>query len=210
MNSIATIMKGAILCTCFVLGGIAANKHHDVELNETIPIESNISKETSVMTSLVSHQPDKQEEPVFFDIPLSHDLQGYIFSYCKENDMDPRIVISIIKKESKYDASVIGDDGNSFGLMQVQSQWHQERMNNLGCDDLLDSYQNVTVGMDYLKDLYSTGEPIEWVLMAYNGGPSYAYDNMSNNIVSDYSKEILAYCDVLDMLKKKFEGVKYE
>ena len=122
----------------------------------------------------------------YLDVPLSEDLQSYIFELCYEKGIDPDIVIAVIKKESNFDSSIIGDNGRSYGLMQVQPRWHQERMNELGCTDLLNPYDNVTVGIDILADLYMSGNSTEWVLMAYNGGVSYANNNTLNGVVSDY------------------------
>jgi hypothetical protein len=135
----------------------------------------------------------EKEKPIeYYDIPLDKDLQKHIFELCEKHNIDPAIVISIIKTESNFNSSAIGDSGDSLGLMQIQPRWHQERMSSLGCDDLLDPYQNVTVGVDILKDLFSTGNSIEWVLMAYNGGYGYAYDNINQGIVSYYAFSVLS------------------
>ena len=149
----------------------------------------------------VSSKPKKAVKPTeekevetikYYDVPLNEDLQEHIFELCEEHDIDPAIVISIIETESNYTASAIGDSGDSLGLMQIQPRWHQERMSSLGCTDLLDPYQNVTVGIDILNDLFSTGNSIEWVLMAYNGGYGYAYDNVDQGITSYYASAVLS------------------
>lgn len=56
---------------------------------------------------------------------------------------------------------------------------------------LLDPYQNVTVGIDILAGLIDCNEGMEWALMAYNGGSSYAYKNVKAGVVSDYAKTVL-------------------
>lgn len=134
---------------------------------------------------------EESENSRYFDIPLDDKLQDYIFKLCDENKIDPSIVIGMIERESNYDASAVGDSGESFGLMQIQPRWHRERMEKLNCNDLLDPYQNVAVGIDYLTDLYSTGKQTEWVLMAYNGGASYASDSINEGIISEYAKTVL-------------------
>lgn len=135
------------------------------------------------------------EEPVdmvtYFDVPLDKELQDYIFKLCDENGVDAAIVVAMIGIESVYNDSAVGDGGRSFGLMQIQSKWHIARMEELGCDDLLDPYQNVTVGIDYLAELFDTGNSTEWVLMAYNGGPSYANRKSEQGVVSKYAEEIM-------------------
>lgn len=139
------------------------------------------------------------EPMLYYNVPLDEDLQSYIFELCEASGIDSSIVIAMIGRESTYRDYVVGDNGRSFGLMQIQARWHRDRMSELGCTDLLDPYQNVAVGVDYLAELMSTGEPIEWVLMAYNGGPSYANKKYLAGIVSDYAREILVKSENLSV-----------
>lgn len=131
---------------------------------------------------------------LYFDVPLDADIQDYILVMCAECDtcdLDPAIITAMIWKESEFDANAVGDNGNSLGLMQVQPRWHSERMEKLNATDLLDPYQNIRVGIDYLVELYSINNDIQWVLMAYNGGPTYANNLRSSGLVSDYVLEVL-------------------
>lgn len=145
--------------------------------------------------------PPKNDTPNttrYYDVPLSNDLQKYIFKLCKQHDIDPALVIAMIKQESNYKSGCIGDNGDALGLMQVQPKWHQGRMDRLGCPDLLDPYQNVKVGIDFLAELYGRGKPTEWVLMAYNGGAAYANRNWNNGVVSNYATKVLKIRDNLE------------
>lgn len=126
-----------------------------------------------------------------YPVPLDEDLQFFIIRSCEARHIDPAVVMAMIEKESGYDASAVGDGGNSLGLMQIQPRWHSERMKELGCEDLFDPYQNVTVGIDILATLSETGKPVEWALMAYNGGTKYAYKMEANGKVSPYAAEVL-------------------
>lgn len=197
-----------ILLTCYVLmiiGGIIAvillhalpNKPVDTQESTTTEIIETTVEETTeelvttaVTTSVIETEPPKV---VYFDVPLAWDLQAYIFELCASYDIEPEVVIAVIKKESEFDSSKMGDNGNSYGLMQVQPRWHQDRMDSLFCSDLLDPYQNVIVGIDYLAELFDTGKSLEWVLMAYNGGPSYANKKVAAGVVSDYAKTVIVY-----------------
>lgn len=132
-------------------------------------------------------------EPTYYDVPLDEDLQDHIFSECESYDIDPTLVISIINKESGFRESAKGDNGKSYGLMQIQKKWHVDRMEKLSVTDLLNPYQNVTVGIDYLTELLDREKGVEWALMAYNGGPSYANKLEAKGIVSKYAKTVLAY-----------------
>ena len=148
---------------------------------------------------LVVEEIDEIEEPevTYFNVPLEEDLQDHIFNLCEERDIEPAIVVSMIQRESRFREYVIGDNGRSYGLMQIQPTWHKARMDELDCSDLLDPYQNVTVGIDILGDLLEGGNSIEWALMAYNGGCAYANRKVSQGVVSDYVKDILKNSQVI-------------
>lgn len=139
-------------------------------------------------------------ENLYFDVPLDQGIQKYIFMMCSECDscdLDPAVITAIIWKESEFNAGAIGDNGNSLGLMQVQPRWHSERMEKLSATDLLDPYQNIRVGIDYLVELYSINDDTEWVLMAYNGGPTYANNLYNEGALSKYAIDILDKADEL-------------
>ena len=132
------------------------------------------------------------DEIAFFDVPLAKEIQIHIFVECTRHNISPALVIAMIEMESYYDPSNIGDNGDSFGLMQVQPKWHTPRMKHLGCTDLFNPYQNITVGIDYLvelRDEYGLTEICD-VLMGYNGGPDYADDMISQGKISDYALRV--------------------
>lgn len=132
------------------------------------------------------------EPPVaLFDVPLDAELQLHIIDEAEEHGIDPAIVMAMAFRESTYDISAIGDNGNSYGLLQVQPRWHYERMQKLGCTDLLDPYQNVVVGIDYLCELLNRHGGIDKALTAYNKGH---YDG----VVTQYAKTILAHAKKLN------------
>lgn len=189
-------------------------KYEEEKVEEAVKIEEEI--EEPVVEEIV----EKIEEPVveeveeveieeiieehvveevvtYFDVPLGEDLQDYIFELCEKYGVDPAIVIAMIERESNYKAGALGDRGNSHGLMQIQPRWNQARMNKLNCQNLLDPYQNVTVGVDLLGELFGKGKSVEWVLMAYNGGESYANRKVKAGEVSDYAKYVLARVETL-------------
>lgn len=166
----------------------------------TEPVETVVEPEiepTEPTTEPTEPEPT-EPEVLYYDVPLSEDLQDYIFGLCEQYDVDPKIVIAMIRKESTYNPECIGDDGHAFGLMQIQPQWHQERMNALGCVDLLNPYQNVWVGIDYLAEMLDWGGSIEWALMAYNAGPAYANELEADGRVSYYARTVLEYAEELE------------
>lgn len=147
--------------------------------------------EQVVVESFTAEIPCTDDGALYFDVPLDHKLQDHIFALCEEKCIDPAIIIAMIDKESKFDIDIIGDKGKSYGLMQIQPRWHKERMEELGVTDLLDPYQNVTVGIDILAELLESGKSLEWALMAYNGGHSYANRLEAEGRLSTYASTVI-------------------
>lgn len=168
-------------------------KTKNISVKEECTTEA-INNENKNEAPTVTNNEDAESEKVintYFDVPLDEDLQDYIFLLCRDHNIKPELVISMIKKESNFNSSSIGDNGNSYGLMQIQPRWNQSRMESLGCTDLLDPYQNITVGIDLLSELFDTGKSVEWVLMAYNGGTSYANRKEKSGEISNYAYTVL-------------------
>lgn len=128
-------------------------------------------REERIMTDItpVPMPPAEVKAVVTYPVPLDQELQDYIVQTCLEYEVSPCIVFAIIGVESNYDASMIGDNGKSWGLMQIYSTQHTARCVRLGAWNLLDPKMNVRVGIDYLAELLSTGHDIEWCLSWYNG-----------------------------------------
>lgn len=131
------------------------------------------------------------EVPQFYDVPLTVELQMHIFRECEVYNIPPSIIVAMIERESRYNASIIGDSGKSFGLLQIQPMWHQSRMDRLGVTDLLDPYQNVTVAIDIVAELLEENDDVYWMLMTYNGGKAYADEMMAQGTYSDYAMYVI-------------------
>lgn len=113
-------------------------------------------------------------------------IQVYTYIVCEQYGVDYEMVFALIEQESRWKWNVIGDDGASTGLMQIQGRWHQERMERLNSRDLLNPFQNINVGVDFLAELWEEyegqdiPEDIRWyyVLAAYNMGQTGAQRNL--------------------------------
>ncbi len=164
------------------------------------PTAEATAEPTTAETTEAITEPTKAEEPTeeatepteiipaipLYDVPLDTELQLYIIHTAEEKRIDPAIIMAMAFKESTYRVDAVGDGGNSYGLLQVQPKWHYERMQKLGCTDLLDPYQNVTVAVDYLCELLNRYGSMDKALTAYNRG-SY------NGAITQYAENILAY-----------------
>lgn len=172
----------------------------DFITTEEVEITEEINTET-IPSSPVAPTP---YVPQYYDIKkLSKNLQEHIFTLCEQYKLPSDIVISVIYRESSYNPNIMGDNGEAYGLMQVQPKWHQDRMDKLGVTNLLDPYQNVMVGIDYLGELAASGKPIEWVLMAYNGGPDYADYYFERGQITAYVTAIIEHSKTLKLKGEK-------
>lgn len=135
--------------------------------------------------------PVQEAEPLTYwdEIPLDHDVQDYIVQLCEQREIDPAVVFAIIWRESNYGKYDLGDNGNAVGLMQIWEKYHADRMARLGCDNLSNPLQNVTVGIDYLDSLIDREKGLEWAVTAYNAGATGANRRGGT---SEYARDVLA------------------
>ena len=147
--------------------------------------EKRFSDKPEEPAEVVEAVAEYQEPRPLYDVPLSAEVQRYIFNVSDYYGIEPVLVLAIIERESGYNAEAVGDGGESYGLMQVQARWHIARMDRLGVEDLLNPYQNITVGVDILAECIDRYDgDIEKALTAYNRG-SY------QGKVSEYAKDVL-------------------
>lgn len=127
--------------------------------------------------------PEPEQEEFFLSdkVPLSEDEQKALQSACKEFDIPYALALGLIERETHFQ-NVVGDDGASTGYMQIQVQWHYDRMERLGVTDLSDPTGNFRVGCDLLSELYEKYGSWDMALTVYNMGhdpgyiTNYAYD----------------------------------
>ena len=131
------------------------------------------------------------EAVTLYDVPLTEELQLHIIKTSEENGIPPAIVFAMAYGESRYQTDAVGDGGAAKGLLQIQSRWHTERMERLDCLDLLNPYQNVTVGVDYLAEQLNRYGDIAKALTAYNQGHY-------KGTVTNYAKCIMEKAEELE------------
>lgn len=141
---------------------------------------------------------DITEQAPLYDVPLSANLQEHIKGLCEDYGVDMPLVLAIIGQESNYNAGALGDGGNSIGLMQIQPQHHQKRMDRLGVTDLTDPYQNVMVGIDLLAELMGENKGTEWVVTAYNAGAEIADYNKAIGARTEYAESVMMLREMIE------------
>ena len=114
-------------------------------------------------------------------------MQIYTRCLCKQNDVPYALVLAIIEHESGYEFDKVGDGGQSKGYMQIYEKWHTDRMKRLNCTDIMNPYQNVRVGIDFLSYLLKKYGTVQDALAAYNYGEKGAREHLWSNGVYVYS-----------------------
>lgn len=192
--TIASVLLASIAISATLI--TKANGAEEIPRRNPVTIQTAMADETSRGIGRVEETmpaaPIKAEQRTltyYEEIPLDADVQDLIFTMCEQRGIDPAIVFAIIWRESRYDASVIGDNGNAVGLMQVQERYHADRMARLGCDNLMNPLQNVMVGIDYLAEMIDRENGVKWAVTAYNRGAVGA--NRCGG-ASQYADDVLA------------------
>lgn len=138
---------------------------------------------------------------VYYELPEEYAEKGYfpekmqIYTrcLCKQYDVSYALVLAIIEHESGYVFDAAGDGGKSKGYMQIYEACHTDRMEKLGCNDLINPYQNVRVGIDFLSYLLKKYGTVQDALAAYNYGEAGAKKHLWSNgvYVYSYNREIM-------------------
>lgn len=152
------------------------------------------------IVSVVHPVTEPTEPPVqYYDVPLSEDLQDYIRTLCKENDVPMSLIIAMIEVESSFRSNVISGTSD-YGLMQINKINHEWLTEEYGITDFLDPYQNVFCGITIIAGhLEKTDGDIALALMRYNCGATGAKRLWDKGIYStSYTEKILAAMEVYD------------
>lgn len=110
-----------------------------------------------------------------YETPLAPEYAAYVVEVCEGYGLDPAVVFGVMQQESGFRTAAVGDNGKALGIMQVQPRWHADRMARLGVTDLLDEWQAVWVGCDYLAELLEEhGGDYRTALTVYRYGTTAA------------------------------------
>lgn len=132
------------------------------------------------------------------------DINQMVEECCKDYDVSPYLVESIIFYESTYNPNATNRSKTCFGLMQIGKRWHKDRMDRLGVTDLYDPESNILVGVDYLQELFEKYEDPGLVLMIYHGEKNAVY-KANHGIISNYAQNILERAKELEETREEAE-----
>lgn len=117
---------------------------------------------------------ERDDDFVFLpDLPLTEDLQRFIYYLSAAYGIDYPLALAIIDRESQFEADTVSPT-NDYGLMQINRINHARLNKELGVTNFLEPYQNIKAGMFILRSLFDKYEAVDTVLMAYNMGESGA------------------------------------
>ena len=144
--------------------------------------------------------PEPTEKPISipkYDIPLSIEIQEYIYKGCKYDNKKYELVLKIMKGESSFDQSNVSYNKESkttdYGLMQVNSSNRQWMKRDLGItleEIKTDIYKNIDCGIYILNVGYDSND-INFTLMMYNMHPDEAKSYRRQGKVNPYVGYIL-------------------
>lgn len=139
---------------------------------------------------------------------LSEEIQQYCIEIGEEYGVCPELLMAMIETESSGNINAISKDGGCHGLMQINIQYHWDRLRKVvGYDDVTiatfySPRTNIEVAADYLVELAEEYGDISYVLDVYNGNSKAEY-NYENGILSSYAKKILERSEELERLHGK-------
>lgn len=115
-----------------------------------------------------------------YNIALPVEQQQYAYNACTKYGIDYETLISIMYKESTFNASAVG--GGAIGLCQI-SPVNLPNLNKIGITNLYDPYENITAGAYILSQNLNRYGDMYVALNAYNG-------RISNN---SYASSVLSH-----------------
>lgn len=183
-----------IVALIFVAGGITG--YGVCRISASSKEESTIPTEVVETTEEVTEAP--KPEPVYYDCPLSHELQDYIRGLCEKNEIPMSLVIAMIEVESSFRPNVVSKT-NDYGLMQINEINHPRFQEEFGVTDFFDPFDNVLCGITMIAEHYHRYLTLDKALMAYNLGGAKARMFWDEGIYeTNYSRKVKATMEVYD------------
>ena len=174
------IIKKILITLCLfacALGIIAyksMTQYEEVSEPVIIPVSETTSEDIIEIVPEVETEPIIETAPeddyISYDVPFDVETQKEIIKICEEFNLSYETVLGIIFVESSFRPTVMGDNGNSYGLMQIQPKWCKAIMEREGITDLLEPLQNVRCGCAIMRDLINRYGTERRALQAYNTG----------------------------------------
>ncbi|MBI3581354.1 MAG: lytic transglycosylase domain-containing protein [Nitrospinae bacterium] len=151
--------------------------------------------------------PEEAELSAFLSFPVAHWVS--LFSESKANGLDPFLVLSVIRQESRFDPDA-SSSANAHGLMQLIPSTAERIAAKLGLKGttvelLHDPDVNIRLGTRYLADLIrEQNGSLPLALGTYNAGPKFM-ERLKQRVPTDDMEvfiEQIPYQETRDYVKK--------
>lgn len=141
----------------------------------------------------------------YLGVDEAQKLARLIKKECRKYNLNPYLVLAIIKVESGFNPAAISSQG-AIGLMQMMPQTAMHIASQKGIIlknelSLHDPLINVELGIYYLNYLFKRYNDVESALFAYNYGPG-RFEILSGNakVVPAYVNKVIKFRDYLQNL----------
>lgn len=175
------------------------------------PPEEQEAKKLYTADETSHEEPAPEEVYVFYNVPLSDDVQRYTQDLCDVFGVQYAHVLATMKVESNYTHTAISPQNHNgstdWGIMQINSGNHKWLEGELGITDWLDLQQNILAGVYILSHYNYHGDNFQAISMFYNSGPSKGRTNHTNGIYTAYSYEAVK---ALEELEARNENLRTE
>lgn len=149
-----------------------------------------------------------------FIFPMRYKAQ--VYESAGHYDIDPLLIFSIIKAESKFNPNAISNRG-AKGLMQIMDrtgEWAAEELNrsNFTSDKLFDPGVNIDIGSWYVAKLLKQYDgDISIVLAAYNAGTGnvYKWRNNTEYSLDGVTLDYIPFEETRDYVEKVNRNLKF-
>ncbi len=180
---ISYIILAGLVVIGFTAGRLTAPEKIEVQEIETV-------KTVEVPVEVDSLPADYKVD--YFDVPLSHSLQKYIYEICADEDFPVTLAIAMIDVESEFNPEIVSKT-NDYGLMQINEVNFTQLAEDYHTADLTNPYQNVFCGVKIISSYVDKYEgDYTKALMCYNLGEYGAKKAWESGITeTDYTKKIM-------------------
>lgn len=167
----------------------------NLSVNDAInkPVNLSLKEKQEIKDDIVvkEDKDDVKVEKYYYDIPLSEELQDYIFITSSEYNVPVELILALIHTESNFNSKIISST-NDYGLCQINKINHEWLSKELGVTDFLDEKQNILCGIFMLSEkLKITNNDVNLALMCYNCGDTGAKKLWKKGIYSTiYSEKV--------------------
>lgn len=145
---------------------IAADRAYEAEVQAEKERWAAMEEEQQLEAITLKQMQEEEAEP-FNDPDIPDEVEEAARKWGEVYEFSPEYLEAIAWTESRYDPEAV--NGGCYGLMQVSTYWHTDRMERLGATDIWDIDDNMMTAADYLRELWGQHQDPYWVLMTYNG-----------------------------------------